>query len=77
MIFEQDPPYMLNIAMEALIDIVGCYNSLFGTFILMYNTEKPSHVLLKFATEKLIMKEVSFHISAELLGRLHQKKKAP
>lgn len=63
--------------MEALIDISDWYASLFGTFIWMYNVEKPPYVLLKFSTDKLIVLEVSYHTSTGLLARIHQKKKAP
>ena len=49
MIFERDPPYMSNEAMEALIGIVDWYASPSGTFIWMYNAKKPPHVLPKFA----------------------------
>ena len=42
----------------------------------MYSAKKPPHVLSKFAMDKLVMQEVSYHILAGLLGRLH-KKEAP
>ena len=77
MIFEQDPPFMSQAAMEALIEIAGWYASPLGTFIWMYITEKPPHVLLKFSMDKLVMQEVSYHISIGLSARLHRKKKAP
>ena len=77
MIFEQDPPYMLKEAMEALINIVDWYALSFGTFIWMYNAENPPHVFLKFSMDELVMQEVSYHISARLSCRLHRKKKAP
>lgn len=55
MIFEQDPPCMSHAVMEALVNIADWYISLLGTFIQMYNTEKASHVLPKFAMDKLVM----------------------
>ncbi len=76
-IFEQDPPCMSKATMEALVNIAYWYSSPFVTFIRMYNTEKSLHVLLKFALDKLIMQEVSYHILAGLSARLHWKKKAP
>lgn len=77
MIFEQDTPCMLKVAMETLIDIANWYALLSDTFIWMYNAEKPLHVLLKFALDILVMQEVPYHISVGLTSRLHRKKKAP
>jgi len=48
-----------------------------GTFIWIYSAENPSHVLPNFATDKLVMQEVSYHISTGLSTRLHKKNKAP
>lgn len=64
MIFKQDPPYMSMAAMEALIDIADWNYSPSDTFIWMYTAKKPPHVLPKFALYKLVMHEVSYHISA-------------
>ena len=55
MIFEQDPPYMLMATMDALIDISNWYASLSNTFIRMYDTENPSHVIPKFSFNVLAM----------------------
>ena len=77
MIFEQVPPCMSKAKMEALIDIANWYASPLGTFIWMYSAMKPPHVLPKFSMDKLIMQEVSYHISTGLATRLHRKKKAP
>lgn len=63
--------------MEALIDIAHWYASPLGTFIWMYNVKKALHILTKFSMDKLVMQEVSYHISIGLLDRLHRKKKAP
>lgn len=63
--------------MEALIDIAYWYASPLGTFIWMYNADKAPHVLPKFSMDKLVMQEVSYHISTGLSVRLHKKKKAP
>jgi len=61
--------------MEALIDIVDCYASPFGSFIWMYNEDKFLHVLLKFGMDKIVMQEVWYHILGGLSTRLHQKNK--
>lgn len=63
--------------MEALIDIANWYASSLGTFIRMYNMEKALHVLPKLYMDKLVMQEVSYHISTGLSARLQRKKKAP
>jgi len=68
---------MLKITMEVLIDITDWCASSSGTFIQMYNAKKPSHVLLKFSFDILIMQEVAYHILVGLTTKLHQKKKAP
>lgn len=63
--------------MKALINIADWYASPSNTFIQMYNVEKPPHVLPMFAMDKLVMQEVSYHISAGMSTRLHRKKKDP
>ena len=68
---------MSKATMEAVIDIADWYALLSGTFIWMYSAEKPPHVFSKFSIDKLVMQEVSYHISACLSARLHRKKKAP
>lgn len=76
MIFDKDLPYMSKAAMEALIFIEDWYASPSDTFIRMYNAEKPLHLLPKFDMDKLVMQEVSYHISPWLLAKLHWFKKA-
>ena len=63
--------------MEVILKIANWYNSLGGTFIGVFGREKPLHVLPSNATNKLVMQEVSYHLSTGLLTRLHRKKKAP
>lgn len=77
MIFEKDPPCMLEEMMEAFIDIEYWYASPLGTFMRMYNTEKAPHVSPKFSMDNLAMQEVAYHILTGLSTRLHRKKKAP
>ena len=43
----------------------------------MYNTEKPLHVLPRYAMNKLVMQEVTYHLFIGLSSGLHRKKKAP
>jgi len=73
MVFEEDPPCMSTLIMEALIDIVDWYSSLSNTF----SAHEPPHVLLKFSLDVLVMQEVAYHILTGLKARLHWKKKVP
>ena len=77
LIFEHDPPYMSREAMEALPNIAYWYASPSGTFIKMFGRDKPPHVLPRFSMDKLVMQEVTYHISIGLLIGLHMRKKAP
>lgn len=43
----------------------------------MFGGEKPLHVLQRYATDKLIMQEVSYHLAIGLSATLHRKNKAP
>lgn len=43
----------------------------------MFGGYKPPHVLPRYATEKLITQEVSYHLATGLSLALHRKKKAP
>lgn len=63
--------------MEAIVDITDWYASLGGTFIRVFGREKPLHVLPRYATNKLIMQEMSYHLATGLSPALHKKKKAP
>lgn len=63
--------------MEVIIDIAYLYASLDGTFIRMFGRENPPRVLPRYATEKIIMQEVSYHLTTGLSVGKHRKKKAP
>lgn len=77
MIFENDPPCMSQVAMEALVKIENWYASPLCTFIRVYNTKKALHALQKFSMDKLVMQEVAHHILIGLSARLHIKEKVP
>lgn len=62
-------------AIEAIVDIADWYASPGGTFIRVFGRENPTHVLPRYATDKLIMQEVSYHLAIGLLARLHRKTK--
>lgn len=77
LIFEHDPLCMSQESMEALLSIENWYPSRSGTFIGIFGGEKPLHVLPRFATDKLMMQEIIYHISIGLPVRLHKSNKAP
>lgn len=64
-------------AMQTLLNIAGWYASPDGTFIRMFDLEKPLDELPRFTTDKLVMQEVSYHISIGLSTRLHRRSKTP
>lgn len=43
----------------------------------MFGMEKPPHELPRFSIDKLIMKEVAYHISTVLSTRIHNRNKEP
>lgn len=63
--------------MQELLNIVDWCTSPGGTFINMFGGKKPPHVLPRFATDILVMQEVSCHISIGLSVRPHRRKKTP
>lgn len=77
LIFEQDPPCMLEEGMKEFLAIVDWYDSPNDTFIIVFSVEKLLHVRPKFALDVLIMWEVAYHISVGLTTRMQRKNKAP
>jgi len=77
MIFELYPPCMSQEEIEAIIIIPNWYAPPGGTFIRMFGREKPLHVLLIYATNKLVMQDAAYHISIWLSAGLHRRKDAP
>ena len=77
MIFEEEPSYMSHGAMEAILEIAYWFASPDDTFLRVFDDHKLSHIFLRYATNKLVKQEVSYHLSTGLLGDLHRKKKAP
>lgn len=75
LIFEHDPPCMSQEVMEGILNIADWYASPSGTFIRVFGKEKPSHILPRYAMNKLVMQEVSYQIFIALSTRLHRKKK--
>jgi len=43
----------------------------------VFGGEKPSHVLPRYVIEKLVMQELSYHLSIGLQIMVHREKKAP
>jgi len=63
--------------MEVIVDIANWYVSPGDTFIRFFSRENPLRVLPRYANDKLILQEVSYHLSIGLSTALHRKKKAP
>jgi len=63
--------------MEVITKITDWYASPGGTFLRVFDREKPMHVLPRYATDKLSMQEVSYHLAIGLSTTFHMKKKAP
>jgi len=59
--------------MEVILNIAYLYAPPGRIFIRVFGGEKTLHVLPKYATDKLVMQEVSYHLSTGL----HKKKKGP
>ncbi len=63
--------------MQELLNIAYWYASPGGTFIRIFGSEKPPHELPRFSTQKMVMQEVTYHISTGLSIGLHRRKKTP
>lgn len=63
--------------MEAILNIAYLYAPPGRIFIRVFGGEKTLHVIPKYATDKLVMQEVSYHLSTWLSTGLHKKKKGP
>ena len=55
MIFEEEPPCMSCVAMEAILEIVDWFSSLDGTFLIVFDCQNSSHILPRYAIDKLDM----------------------
>lgn len=77
MIFENEPPLTSRMKMEAIREILDWFSSLNGTFLRVFSGEKLLHVFPRYSIDKLIMQEVSYHLTIGLSASLHKKKKAP
>ena len=64
-------------AMEVTVNIADWYASPSGTIIRLFGKAKPPHVLPRYATDKLITREVSYHLATWLPVGLQRKKKEP
>ena len=77
LIFEEYLPCMSQRAMDAIIEIADWYSSPGGTFLRVFSEEKPPYVLPRCATNKLVIQEVSYHLTKGLSVALHKKNKGP
>jgi len=63
--------------MEVVSEIKAWFSSLDGTFLRLFGNKKSPHILPRYATDKHVMLEVSYHLSTGLSAALHRKKKTP
>jgi len=62
---------------RVIVDIAYWYASPGGTFLRVFGRKKPLHVLPRYVTDKLVMQEVSCHLTIGLSTDLHRKVKEP
>lgn len=77
MTFEEDTPCMSQEAMEEVVELADWFSSLDGIYLRVFGSKKSSHFLSRYATEKLVMQEVAYHLSTSLSRVLQRKKKEP
>lgn len=53
------------------------FSSPYHTFLRVFDRQNSPHVLLRYATKKLFMKEVAYHLSIGFSTTLHRNKKVP
>lgn len=68
---------MSLVEMEEISKITDWFASLDGTFLRLFDVEKPPYVLPRYATNKRVMKEVSYHLTIGLLAAFQRKNKSP
>lgn len=77
LIFQEEPPCMSHQVMEVVLELEDWFASLECTFLREFGGHKSPHLLPRYATNKLVMQEVAYHLSTRLSRLLHRKKKAP
>lgn len=61
MIFEEEAPCMSHEAMKIVTKVANWFASLDGTYLKVFDCQKPPHILLRYVTDKVIMQEISYH----------------
>lgn len=63
--------------MEEVSEIPNWFSSPNITFLGVFSIQKLLYLFPRYATDKIVMQEVSYHLSTRLSAALHRKKKAP
>jgi len=77
MIFQEETPCMSREAVKAVSKLANWFASLNDTYLIVFGGHKSPHFLPRYATDKLVMQEVAYHLSTGLSWVLQMKKKSP
>lgn len=64
--FWEEPPCISCGEMKEMLELANWFALLDGTFLRVFSCRKSPHLLLSYAIDKLVMQEVSYHISIRL-----------
>jgi len=56
--------------MEEISKFIDWFSSPYSTYFKEFGSSKSSHMLPSYATDKLVMQEVAYHLSTGLSGML-------
>ena len=76
MIFEEEAPCMSHKAMSVVSEVVDWFTSRDGTHLKVFGFQKQSHLLLRYAINKIVIQQVAYHLVIGLSVMLQRKKKA-
>jgi len=72
MIFEVEAPCMSRETRKAVVEITDWFASPQGKYLKVFGSQMPPHLMLRYVTGKVVMKEVRYQLWT---GQLLQKKK--
>lgn len=75
MVLEEKSRCMSREEMNSLMEVLDLFYPPHGTYLRVFGCKKPSHLLLRHATKKLVMQEVSYHLVIGLYVVLQRRKK--
>lgn len=64
-------------AMDSITELVDWFASPDGIYLRVFGFHKSSYMLLRYATNKLVMQKISYHVSIGLSTILQRKRKCP